>query len=65
MIERMICKAEGFAFGVLFTVTGALVYARYMDIQKREQKEAESEEGGGATLYANEKVFNINGCDGD
>lgn len=43
MIERMLCKVEGFVFGVTFVVAGCLAYARYMDIQK---KEAESEEGG-------------------
>lgn len=43
MIERMLCKVEGFVFGVTFVVAGCLVYARYMDIQK---KKTESEEGG-------------------
>ncbi len=62
MIERMLCKVEGFVFGVTFVVAGCLAYARYMDIRN---KEAESEEGGDATHYANGKEFHINGCDSD
>lgn len=65
MIERMLCKVEGFVFGVTFVVASCLVYTRYLDIQQREREKAESEEGGDATLYANGKEFNINGCDGD
>lgn len=47
MIERMLCKVEGFVFGVTFVVAGCLVYTRYLDIQHREREKAESEEGGG------------------
>lgn len=65
MIERMLCKVEGFVFGVTFVVAGCLAYARYMDIQQREREKAKSEEGGDATHYANGKEFHINGCDDD
>lgn len=65
MIERMLCKVEGFVFGVTMAMMGMLAWARYLDIQQREREKAKSEEGGDATHYANGQEFHINGCDGD
>lgn len=47
MIERMLCKVEGFVFGVTTAMMGMLAWARYLDIQHREREKTESEEGGG------------------